>query len=100
MSKTAYCKYCGKMIDFMKTKSGKKMPVNLPGVYYFPWIHGRDKLVLPSGEVIRCEVKTEATESGNKGYIPHFVTCSRYKKDHVPKKPNNRSIAFNQMTML
>ena len=70
-----FCRSCGKQILWIRTKSGKNMPVDPTFVNFKKVDGGKERIVLPNGEVIageRCEA--DDNPDGH-GYISHFATC-------------------------
>lgn len=55
------CKGCGAEIKWVRMRSGKKMPIDLPGL----------KVVVLDGDKHEAEVRT--------GYTSHFATCPHAK---------------------
>lgn len=77
------CRSCGEKIMFIRTKAGKSMPVNPAFVSFKNNPDGKDRIVLPSGNVIACDANVDAKEADGYGYISHFATCpnaSRHRK--------------------
>lgn len=75
----SYCVSCGAEIEWVKTKSGKSMPLDAKPIKYIAG--GKDVIVTKDGEVISGVRITEyGTETG---YVSHFVTCpnaNRHRK--------------------
>lgn len=73
------CKSCGAEIRFIKTISGKSMPVNAEHVYYKYKLGAKDRVVTPNGEVLPCIIydaeKDDLSQAEGWGYVPHFATC-------------------------
>lgn len=89
MGNVAQCRSCGRRIMFIRMKSGKNMPVDTAFVNYKNNPKGRDKIVLPSGDVIACDADVDAREADGYGYISHFATCpnaARHKKQNRTEK--------------
>lgn len=81
-NKFGTCVYCGKQIMWIRTKTGKNMPVNTEMIgYYRPksGIKGSEKIVTQSGEVI-CANRAYNRKAEGIGYISHFATCSKRKR--------------------
>jgi len=74
------CRSCGAYIEFVKTSSGKNMPVNEGLHYYKPrtWeMRGLEKYITTSGVVKtgrRIKID-EPTEGAELGYRVHWETC-------------------------
>lgn len=75
MGDVSQCRSCGTRIIFIRMKSGKSMPVNPTFVNYKNNPGGKDRIVLPSGDVIACDANVSAEEADGYGYISHFATC-------------------------
>ncbi len=73
------CRTCGARIVWIRTKAGKNMPVDPQFVDYKKVQNGKERIVLPSGEVVAGE-RCKAGEADGYGYISHFATCPGYKK--------------------
>ena len=71
------CKKCGKRIMFVRMKSGKSMPVDTTFVNFKREPGGKDRIVLPSGDVLACTAWATAEEADGYGYISHFATCGK-----------------------
>lgn len=75
MGNFSRCRSCGKQIMFIRTKSGRNMPVDSAFVNYRSNPGGRDRVVLETGEVVACDAGVDAGDSDGYGYISHFATC-------------------------
>lgn len=73
------CQKCGARIMWLKTAAGKNMPVNPQFVDYKKVQGGKERIVLPSGEVVSGK-RCKAAEADGYGYISHFATCAGYRK--------------------
>ena len=73
-----HCSGCGVQVIWIKTKAGKNMPCNTTLVDYRA-DGGKDKIVLPSGEVVSGTIVSAADHPDGSGYISHFATCSNAK---------------------
>ena len=74
------CQGCGAQIIWIKTKSGKSMPVNATVRKYWQKDKAAGKVVTADGEVLSCEFEgVPGTETGV-GYISHFATCPKAGK--------------------
>ena len=68
------CRGCGAEILWIKTFSGKRMPVDAEKIPFYAG-EGEELFVTAGGAVVhgtRAEAKDEHTYSG---YISHFATC-------------------------
>ncbi len=84
----AVCKACGELIVWIKTVAGKAMPCNPSPTYYWEKEKGSERIVLPNGEVLSCELMGDIKESTGLGYIPHWATCSNSDKFRKKGKSN------------
>ena len=73
------CRTCGARIMWIKTKSGKNMPVDPQCVDYRKVASGKERIVTPGGDVVAGE-RCKAGEADGYGYISHFATCPGYRK--------------------
>ena len=73
------CNRCGARIMWVKTKAGKNMPVDPQFVDFKKIKGGKERLVLPSGEVVAGE-RCKASEADGYGYISHFATSPGYRR--------------------
>lgn len=73
------CRTCGARIMWIKTKSGKNMPVDPQFVDYRKVASGKERIVTPGGDVVAGE-RCKAGEADGYGYISHFATCPGYRK--------------------
>lgn len=81
MANTHYCRSCGAPIKWVKTFSGKRMPVDVPGVNF---VEGGNALfVTDEGAAVHGTMAEEPKESLRFGYVSHFATCpnaNRWRK--------------------
>lgn len=70
----ATCKKCGANIIWIKTKKGKSMPCDSVLITYQANKAGKDTIVTPNGETIRCRLTFNGEATGM-GYISHWSTC-------------------------
>lgn len=70
MNNLTYCSACDAAIAFLKTKSGKPMPVDIETV------NEQEKQKLVNGEDVPFEFGR---------HISHFATCPEAKKFRKPK---------------
>lgn len=73
MASFGTCKKCGKQVMWIRTKSGKNMPVN-PKIENYR-LGGKERIVLPSGDVVAGTLVSDGAEKDGYGYISHFATC-------------------------
>lgn len=71
------CRRHGKRIMFVRMKSGKSMPVDTTFVNFKNEPGGKDRIVLPTGDVLACTAGVSAEEADGYGYISHFATCGK-----------------------
>lgn len=69
------CKRCGAQIVFVKMKSGKTMPCDLPAVVYWQDPHGNKTIITAYGETVRANLKGLPGLGTGVGYTSHFATC-------------------------
>ncbi|HIY02362.1 MAG TPA: hypothetical protein IAA26_11045 [Candidatus Blautia faecipullorum] len=69
------CAKCKKQILWIKTKAGKNMPCDTGFVYYKEEAGGKDRIVLPNGQVVTGTIIKESEQADGYGYISHFATC-------------------------
>ena len=74
------CKKCGKEIRFIRTTSGKYMPCDTDFVYYKEKPEGKDRIVLPNGQIVAGEILKGPEDADGFGYISHFATCEFERK--------------------
>ena len=78
LTKTTACKYCGAEIGFIKTKTGKSLPVDPVPICFVPEDE-KGRFVLADGTVKSGTAITETSEMMenmfNIGYQSHFATC-------------------------
>ena len=74
------CRACGARILWIRTKSGKNMPVNPEFVDYRKAAGGRERIVTPEGDVVTGERCRADDKPDGYGYISHFATCPKYRK--------------------
>ena len=67
----ATCRACGEPIEFIKTRKGKRMPVD-PEIETLPLAPGIT-VVTAEGDVLRGSSATQNTKAT--GYTPHWDTC-------------------------
>lgn len=74
--RTTSCRGCGQEIGFIKTVTGKTMPVDMTPVR-FSRDGGPETFVLDDGEVVRGTRLTQyqAAPDEEIGYTSHFATC-------------------------
>ena len=68
------CKSCGAEILWIKTFSGKKMPVDAEKIHFYAG-DGDELFVTAGGAVVRGSRAEEGAEHTHEGYISHFATC-------------------------
>lgn len=75
------CKYCGKGIIWVQTKSGKNMPCDPEVICYkIPEDgKGKEKIVTLNGEVVSAN-RVSGGEGAQLGYFSHFATCGKKGK--------------------
>lgn len=68
------CKYCGRVIYWIRTAKGASMPVDPVPVPYWD-TGGEGRVVLQDGETIACSLHGEKGDHAGIGYIPHWSSC-------------------------
>jgi len=69
------CRTCGNRILWVKTESGKNMPVDPELISFREVKSGKERIVTPEGRVVAGE-RISAEEADGFGYISHFATCT------------------------
>lgn len=75
----ANCKSCGAELVFIRMPSGRSMPCDKELVPYKQDKEGKDRVVTPNGEVIKCRLEFNGWPTGL-ARIPHWATCPDEKK--------------------
>lgn len=70
------CKSCGAPIIWIRTTNGKSMPCDEEQTYYRYAIHGKGRIVTPSGQVLPCKYMPDEKGADGIGNVPHWVTCT------------------------
>ena len=70
----ANCKSCGAEIKWIKTFSGKSMPVDAEKMYFYAG-DGKELFVTENGAVIHGRRVDLYDGAARVGYISHFATC-------------------------
>ena len=81
--KTTKCRACGAEIIFIPTLSTKSIPCNAQEVLYKAVKGGKERIVLPNGQVVSGVLVDDANEATGIGYVSHFATCTdphRFRK--------------------
>lgn len=82
------CKACGAPIDFIKTVSGSKMPVNPRPLQFEPDDTSKEKLITSNGKMVHCRiVKGGPWDPRKVGFRPHFATCPQAEELRRRKNP-------------
>lgn len=76
----AQCKGCGRSIRWIETKSGSRMPCDVPGVPYWRDMNGKKRIVTQEGDVVSCELEGESGKVTGIGFIPHWATCKNRQR--------------------
>lgn len=69
------CQKCKKQIVWIRTAAGKNMPCDANFKYYKEEPGGKDRIVLPNGQVVIGTFLDGPEHSDGFGYISHFATC-------------------------
>lgn len=78
--KQAYCKYCKRLIVWIRTTAGKYMPCDPDPIPYWNKANARGKIITVHGRVISCDFYGDGLADGE-GYVPHFATCPKNPKE-------------------
>lgn len=84
------CRSCGMQILWIDTIGGKKMPCNPQFVYYKAHDGGKDRIVLPNGQVVAGTIQERPEYADGHGYISHFATCQCAQMFRRKKKSEAR----------
>ncbi|MBQ3322354.1 MAG: hypothetical protein IJH05_05885 [Firmicutes bacterium] len=71
----AVCKSCGADILWIRTRSGKLMPVNRKRCFFMKSKSGNETFVTEGGDVLRGTRTAQKTLPAMVGYTSHFATC-------------------------
>ena len=74
------CKGCGRPIVWIRTGNGKSMPCDAQPVVYKAVEGGKDRVVMPNGEVLSCTFDADTDEVTGVGYLPHWSSCPQAGK--------------------
>jgi hypothetical protein len=74
------------MIIFERTANNKSMPCDTPSVFYRLDPKGADTILNERGEIVRGHILHDRPAGSDIGYVPHFVTCKKYKKKAPAKQ--------------
>ncbi len=61
-------------------KSGTNMPVDAMFVNYKNNPKGKNRLILPSGDAISCDVNVDEQVADGYGYTPHLISCAERRR--------------------
>ena len=78
------CRKCGKVIQFLTTRNGKKMPVDGFSVIVAPGTAGA-LFFLPDGSTVRGRETDTAGPKTVRAYRSHFATCPYADELRKPK---------------
>lgn len=70
-----HCTKCKKQIIWIRTPAGKNMPCNAEIKYYKEKDGGKDRIVLPNGQVVVGTILNSPEYADGFGYVSHFATC-------------------------
>ena len=71
----AKCKSCGASIVWIGMQSGKNMPCNAGQVTYWKDAKGKDTVITPNGETVKCILEPQRMPPSGVGFVPHWATC-------------------------
>ncbi|MCL2045752.1 MAG: hypothetical protein FWG88_05145 [Oscillospiraceae bacterium] len=84
MSEETYCRYCGKLIKYIRTAAGKYMPCDATRVYFVEDPRGPDFVYIGERESAYGYILQSEALGSVKAYRPHWGTCTGEK--FVPRK--------------
>ena len=94
LSRTTTCRGCGKPIAFIKSVSGKSIPVDPEPIYFIPEDE-KHKFVLMDGTVKRGSPvesdETGGTKIAEIGYRSHWSTCPAAEDFRRKKNKSERT---------
>lgn len=70
-----YCPKCKKQVIWIRTQAGRNMPCNGEIKYYKEEAGGKDRIVLPNGQVVVGTILKGPEFADGYGYTSHFATC-------------------------
>lgn len=78
----SYCRSCGKEIKWIRMKSGKMMPCDMPPHRFIEDKEGKYLFITQYGDTVRGVLDDRGIPdvSGHWGYISHFATCPYAEK--------------------
>ena len=83
-SADTYCHKCHRLITFIKTPAGKKMPCEAGRVHYIEDPYGRSHVYTEDGKrYVRASIVC-AGESLEVGWLPHWGQCGRGRRGSAP----------------
>lgn len=86
-----YCSRCGKLITFVLTERGAKMPCESARIDFAPDPKGSTLAYLGDRKSIRGRVLDMAGEDTVKAYLPHWARCSYVKEQSMAAQEGNRA---------
>ena len=93
---TTKCRSCGKLITFIKTRSGKSMPCDAEQVRFVPDLNGKNLYVLEDGSVIHGALPRPDDSDIETGYISHYATCPEADRFRRPGKKSRKAEALRE----
>ena len=94
MQEDTYCKYCHKLITFVRTVNGEKMPCDSARVDFCEDPSGEHKVILESGRIAYGYVLTSETDDSVKAYRPHWASCPN--ADQVPRSSARKAAQYKK----
>lgn len=70
-----HCQKCKKQIIWIRTVAGKNMPCDAEIKYYKEEVGGKDRIVLPNGQVVVGTILKGPEFADGYGYTSYFATC-------------------------
>jgi hypothetical protein len=87
---TTTCRACGAQIGFIKTVSGKSMPVDADSLRFQPDPNGKELFVLADGTTERGSTENADGPDTMIGFISHFATCTNPDFFRKPRKSTRK----------
>ena len=83
MQENTYCKYCHRLITFIRTVNGESMPCDSAWVDFCEDPSGEDKAILENGRIAYGYILTSEADNSVKAYRPHWASCP--EADRIPR---------------
>jgi len=91
------CKGCGAEIYWMKTNSGKSIPVDVFTKDYWENENGKYQILDPVKDLVNCDLTGDPDKVTGRGFIAHKTTCTgikdfKKKSDKIKKNLKKNKI--------